>query len=231
MALTAEDLAAQLRAEIESGELPVGAKLPSLNVLVTSRKIGRGAAQDAIKVLQAEGLVESRHGKGNYVRQRRNRLSVGFPLSDNFDVDIVAAVMRIDEVEAPSYIVAECKAWAGDPVVLRMTRRLLKDRLVEMQESFIPAGLARGTAIVYHDPGEGGVHARLAEQGVAPTRFTDRVVARRPTREEGEAMKIRPPVGLVLEAVSLAFAGDRCVEVVRRVMDADVFELVSNTER
>lgn len=57
-----EELAGQLRAQIRSGELPVGSRLPSQRDLAADLSIGRQAVQEALALLELEGYLEIRRG-------------------------------------------------------------------------------------------------------------------------------------------------------------------------
>lgn len=56
---------------IHSGELAAGARLPSARRLALAWGLSRGAVDEALARLQAEGLVERRVGNGSYVAARR----------------------------------------------------------------------------------------------------------------------------------------------------------------
>lgn len=56
---------------IHSGELAAGARLPSARRLALAWAVSRGAIDEALARLQAEGLVERRVGNGSYVAARR----------------------------------------------------------------------------------------------------------------------------------------------------------------
>ena len=56
-----------LEAAMRSGELPVGAHLPSERDLAATLGIGRPALREAIRSLAERGLVETRHGVGTIV--------------------------------------------------------------------------------------------------------------------------------------------------------------------
>lgn len=62
-------IAAELRAQIESGHLRPGDRLPSEQVLATRHGVGRVTARHALAELEGAGLVASAHGKGRFVRQ------------------------------------------------------------------------------------------------------------------------------------------------------------------
>lgn len=63
----------QLRSKIESGEIPVGTRLPSERVLCSELGISRVSLREALRVLQATGYVETRHGAGTFARLPEER--------------------------------------------------------------------------------------------------------------------------------------------------------------
>jgi DNA-binding GntR family transcriptional regulator len=62
-------ISADLRAAIESGELQPGDVLPSEAALVERYGVSRGTARQALADLEGAGLIESKHGKGRFVRR------------------------------------------------------------------------------------------------------------------------------------------------------------------
>src|SRR5215218_596506 len=64
-----EEVAARIRDLIADGELRAGEALPSERKLAEQFKVGRAVIREAIRQLEVSGLVESRHGGGNYVRE------------------------------------------------------------------------------------------------------------------------------------------------------------------
>lgn len=63
-------LAAILRAQIESGELAPGQQLPSVVALAASYEIAVPTARKAISLLKSEGLVTGVAGYGTFVAER-----------------------------------------------------------------------------------------------------------------------------------------------------------------
>jgi GntR family transcriptional regulator len=63
-------LAAILRARIESGEYPPGRALPSETTLMQEHGLARETARKAVRVLRDEDLVQIVQGRGAYVIQR-----------------------------------------------------------------------------------------------------------------------------------------------------------------
>lgn len=61
-------LAAILRAQIESGELAPGRPVPSERTLTQRYGIAVGTVKKAVEVLRSEGLVHTVTGRGIFVR-------------------------------------------------------------------------------------------------------------------------------------------------------------------
>lgn len=57
----------QLRLLIESGEWPVGTKIPAEPLLVSTLGVGRNTVREAVRALVHSGMLEPRQGDGTYV--------------------------------------------------------------------------------------------------------------------------------------------------------------------
>lgn len=62
------EIVTALEADIRSGRLKTGDKLPTETALVSRFEVSRTVVREAISRLQASGLVETRHGIGTFVR-------------------------------------------------------------------------------------------------------------------------------------------------------------------
>jgi DNA-binding GntR family transcriptional regulator len=63
-----QQLAAILRAQIQSGKLPPGRVMPSETTLMQEHQLARGTVRKAIDALVHEGLVNRVQGRGTFVR-------------------------------------------------------------------------------------------------------------------------------------------------------------------
>lgn len=60
----------QLRAQITSGEWPVGTRIPTEPDLVAALGVGRNTIREAVRALVHSGVLERRQGSGTYVTAR-----------------------------------------------------------------------------------------------------------------------------------------------------------------
>jgi GntR family transcriptional regulator len=65
-----QQLAALLRAEIESGQRPPGSRLPTIMALATEHQIATATVVKAMRILKREGLVIGSTGHGTFVAER-----------------------------------------------------------------------------------------------------------------------------------------------------------------
>ena len=65
-----QQIAADLRARIESGELAPGDMVPSITRLAQEYGVAKGTAVKALDVLRSEGLTRTVAGWGTFVAER-----------------------------------------------------------------------------------------------------------------------------------------------------------------
>lgn len=203
-------IAADLREAVTLGRLGPGDQLPSESELTQHYGVARMTVRQAIQELKTEGLVTSEHGRGVFVRaapvvrrlaserfarQHRDRGKAAF-LAEAEKVGYVAAVdsIRVHEEPAPAAAAERLKIDVATPVIVRDRRYLANGEPVEIATSYIPAEIARGTAIAENDTGPGGIYARLEEAGHPLDRFVEEVGARMPTPAERRALQLPPGV-------------------------------------
>lgn len=223
-------IADALRDQIRTGDLKAGDKLPAETAIASTHATSVPTVRQAMSVLRAEGLIESRHGIGTFVRdshrrQRRSRNRYGEArgrdglLNNTFRHEITFAGTE----PVPAHIADCLNIEGGAPVVVR--RRRLYDennQLAEIGASYLPADYAKGTY--------------LEEQAVVPkalfrcvedltgrtyTNARDQVTARRATESEADAFGL--PLGaFVLHLIHTATdEDDQVLEVSESIWPAE----------
>ncbi len=133
---------------ILSSELKQGDKLPSENDLVQQLEASRVTVRQALESLRAEGVVESRHGKGWFLRRVRavqnldHLQSFGEMLAP-MGARVRSKVLDLGECAAPE-AVANTFATAVGANVVRIARlRIAGIRVMSYDLSYFPVDIGR----------------------------------------------------------------------------------------
>jgi GntR family transcriptional regulator len=223
-----------IRQRILAGDHPAGSVLPKEDDLAGDLGVTRATVNNALKVLEAEGLVRAIRGKGTIVRQlppilrnAQSRYAANARERGRgaFDVE-VKALGREPRVEvhiervAPPASVAEVLAVSADEIstVTRVRHMGADDTPLQVATSFIPLDIAADTAIEQEDTGPGGIISRMADLGHAQVRVTERINVRPPTPDEA-AFLLMTEDQRVYEITHTGWtAAGRAVEVTFHVM-------------
>lgn len=218
-----QQIAAELRADIMSGDLAAGAKLPSTAELMATYDTFGATIQNALGILKSEGYLEGRPGKGVYVRPSQQQTitpaDYGTPSAPGQPYAWITAaaergergasrLLNVGEIPAPVQVARAFSVEAGEPVVRREQLLTLDGEPVELVHTFYPADLARGTALAAKRLIKGGSPAVLAELGVEPASFEDVISTRPPTSEEFLALELPTEVPVLRTfRVAVALSG------------------------
>lgn len=242
-----QQVADVLRSQILGHVVSPGDKLPSETELMSTFEISRTTARLTYSVLQSEGLIDAKRGRGVFVRNVRDvrrvasdryREGVGQPGQDGppqtaftRDQDVDWSAYRLDkefeEVAAPSDVAALLDLDIGTPVLARRFTFYAEGHPRQVSVSYLPLDLVKGTPIEdpANEPWPGGTMAQLATLGVDVTRIEEAVRARMPMPEERRTLRIAQGVP-VLTVTRRMLSSDRPVEAAADiVMPADRFVL------
>lgn len=91
----------QIKEMIKTGKLKKGDKLPPERELVEELKVSRASIREALRALEILGLVESRHGDGNFIRDNfedslLEPVSLMFMLEESSPKDILELRMVLE---------------------------------------------------------------------------------------------------------------------------------------
>jgi DNA-binding GntR family transcriptional regulator len=237
---TYQRIADDLRRSIVDGVLAPGAKIPSRHELARRYDVSDRVAVEAVRLLAAEGFVESKSGSGSYVRKRpeRQRLTRSWYTQrlggSPFRADMTAAGIpgtwesSTERVPMTPAIAARLRAEPGDPA-MRTTYTFLGDgQPVMLSVSWESAALTSGTAIMLPEEGPHagkGVVERMAVIGQRITHAEETVAARPALASEAERLSIRPG-GTVLTIARVYRTDERPVETADIVIPVERYSLV-----
>ncbi|WP_308315001.1 GntR family transcriptional regulator [Streptomyces sp. C10-9-1] len=207
-----DTIAEDLRTQITAGHLKPGDRLPSEPKLATHYKVSTPTVRQALALLQAEGLIEKTHGKGNFVRAPLRRITYTGGAGMPFAPDIQTTI-RTTNLRARGHIRTLLKVPPNTP-------------LTEFDCTTYEGETPRSVARIYI-PRDLAPAAQLASSSwpgswdAARTETRETVTARLPTREEASALRISTTrtvltitsialnsAGRVIEAALLAFPSD-----------------------
>ncbi len=201
-------IADDLRGQIESGELPQGAQLPTEIELMERYEASRNTVRDAIKLLTTRSLVETRAGQGTFVIEKISpyvTTLTGDPETGGGDEIVyiaeVTASNRSSEISEPrveiqkaSQVVANSlRIEEGAQVVSRHQQRFIDGLPWSLQTSFYPMTLVqRGAARLLEATNiEGGAVAYLARAcGTQQAGYRDTIAVRPPDENEARFFKV-----------------------------------------
>ncbi|WP_431916334.1 GntR family transcriptional regulator [Nonomuraea jabiensis] len=229
-------IAEELRREIRAGTLRPGDRLPAETALVARFKVSAPTIRQALGVLRAEGLVESRHGIGTFVKEdrrleRRSRDRYGRARSDQ---KLLTSHLRHDIVfagrEPASARVADAMGiQEGDEVITR--RRVLYDKETsnpeEIGASYIPVEIAGNTFLEERQVVPKALFLCVEDfSGKKYHHARDQWVARSATPEEAATLGLAPG-GQVVHVIHTASAADGTVlEVSESIWPADRITII-----
>src|SRR5258708_6710094 len=183
----AQEVVDALTAQIEAGTLRPGDKLPTETEVMKAQGVSRTVVREAISRLQASGFVETRHGIGSFVLERK-RQPVGIDPATITTIRDVLAILELRiSLESECASLAAQRATPEAVAALRralrkMKRRRFKRRLfcwlsAQLLRSGCPDQRVELCAFFFGEIGERRAHrARIAsDQARAGLHDADRI--------------------------------------------------------
>jgi GntR family transcriptional regulator len=235
-------IADQLRDRILGGELRPGGMLPSETKLLTEFGASRSTVRHSIEVLKSEGLIETRQGRGAFVRTKHPRVLRLAPDrftrkhrqagQTPFTVDVGAdratrlEVRRFARTTASAEVASRLGISEGAEVLARHFRFFIDERPVQLSTSYLPYRLVHGSPIEdpRREPWPGGTIAQLETVGVQVTSVMEQVSGRPPLPAEAGALELKAGTPVLLVARTM-FTRDGPVVVSDLVVAADQYVL------
>lgn len=245
MGIGYKDLAAKLRDEIQRGTYPPGGTLPHQDEIAKQNGVNVKTVRQAVRLLEAEGLVTPVRRRGTVVRERppmkrlgveryaKSKWKFGGVIAFAADREASGRPWKPEDQTNQTHKVSADKEVAevfaiseGSPVYERA--RLVKDAGTPTHTltSYYLIDDVEGTPLVDPKPGpagRGGGFAVLTLQGLEPDSITETFYSRMPTPDETEQLEL--PAGepvMVLHRKTFTKEG-RVVEFARGVHAASRF--------
>jgi GntR family transcriptional regulator len=164
-----ERVAADLRSRILSGELAVGAPVPSEAELCGQWRGSRGPVRQALAALRAEGLVSGGRGKPPTVQRREVAQPFDSFVSFSRWAHMIGLPPGLHTVEiarrrATQDVADHLDIPPGEPVVQLLRRRSLGGEPVMVERTtFVRAW---GSLLFEHDPDSGSIYEHLISKGL-----------------------------------------------------------------
>ncbi|GGP97376.1 GntR family transcriptional regulator [Streptosporangium pseudovulgare] len=236
-----QQIAAELRALIMSGDLAPGTRLPTTQQLMAQYAVTSQTVQRTLNVLKDENFIVGRAGVGVYVRDEPSLAITpasymtpaardeAYPWMTEAAKRSQRGAIRllgVSEVAPPAAVAEALGLDDGEAVSLRHQMLLLDDRPAELAWIYHPLSIAQGTPLMDRKRIPGGSPRLLAELGHPPRQWVDRLSSRLPTTEELETLELPDDVP-VLRTLRVVYTDEtRPIEVQVLVKGGHLYELM-----
>lgn len=252
-----EVIADDLRRSIREGKRKPGDKLPSETDLAGHYKRSVPTVQNALRVLNEEGLIDKQHGRGNFVRRPRTparrsnlrhqweknrarepveeRAQTGATEHDTgLELDDLVFYAAYREIKADRDIAAVMGVPEGTALVERSyrTRCAAETAPFSLVTSYLVRDMvAENPDLVDEtkEPWPGGSQNQLYTVGIEVARIEERVTARPPTPEEAAELELPRGTSVLALRKTSYDVNDRVVDLSDIILPGDRTELLFTT--
>ncbi|MDH6111539.1 GntR family transcriptional regulator [Kitasatospora sp. MAP12-15] len=257
MAKVYERIADDLRRLIRAGELAPGDRLPAETSLVDQYGKSLPTVRQALALLQSEGLIEKKHGRGNFVREARKlvqrtndrhqwekdrarsslheRQQTGATERDTgLELDDLVFTAEYREISADAAWAAAFGVSEGTILLERVfrTRYRAESAPFNLTHSYLVRDMIAGNPDLLdaaREPWPGGTQNQLFTVGIEVDRVEERVTARPPTAEETEELELPPGTSVLVLRKSTYDINDRVVDIADVTLPGDRTEMTFTT--
>jgi GntR family transcriptional regulator len=201
------EIADELRRQIESGELPRESQLATEVELQKRFSASRNTVRDAVKVLVAERLLETRGREGTFVTKAHVPFVTTLSTDPNTGISGIgeegstypalvlqqdrqnagAGDPKVEVLECPPQIAARLGTDEGEYVVSRHQERYIEDTVWSLQTSYYPmkwVELGAARLLIPKDIPEGAVEYLSSTTKLRQNSYRDLLWARQPNDKE-----------------------------------------------
>lgn len=236
-----QQIADRLRAQIASGALQPGDRLPSEPDLAVEHSASRNTVRLAIALLINQGLVVSRQGLGTFVVEpakpftallsrvqtpsREQHASLSMPVISPAADESEMVRLIVESGTASPSVAEKLDLAPGDPVVVRRSQYFIGDVPWQLINSYYPSDLAKGTALEQAGEIEAGSIGLLADLGYPQQGFVDEIGSRMPNARELDYFRLTSGTPVIV-VNRTAYTADRPIRLTRYIYRADRVRLL-----
>ncbi|MEU3477163.1 GntR family transcriptional regulator [Streptomyces sp. NPDC033754] len=213
-------IADDLRTQISTGRLKAGARLPSETQLAAHYKVSTPTLRNALALLQAEGLIEKVHGKGNFIHSPLRRITYTGGGRTPFDPTLQVSI-RTTNLRARGHLRALLRVSSNSPLTEFLCVTHEGKSPHSLARIYVPRDLAPTVQLGSSDWPQG--------TEATSTRIRETVTARLPTPEEATTLRISSALAVLAITSVATDATDRVVEAALLVLPSDRADAVFTT--
>ncbi|MFE2232178.1 GntR family transcriptional regulator [Streptomyces sp. NPDC059442] len=214
-------IADDLRAQISTGRIKAGERLPSETQLAARYTVSTATLRGALALLQAEGLVEKVHGKGNFVSPALHRITYVGGGNLTQPAPSLHISIRTTKIRARGHLSALLRVPTDSPLIEFHCLSHDGNSPHSLARVYIPRDLA--PAVI---PDESAWPATMA---TPLAKVQERLCARLPTPAEADTLRISPTLSVLAITRVAADAAGRVVEAALLTLPGDRAEAVFTT--
>lgn len=240
-------VADHLREALTRGDYKPGERLPGEEELAERFDVSRATARLGMRILQDEGRIAIRAGRGAYVADHRPIVHLATPVkggsdSERFEAgyqphlreagyDQVQEKIKVSLDTMRPKVAKRLRHRAGDGgprgdlVVVRSCDRFVEGGLWQSQVTYFPYDIAGNTPLMSPERLEEGVTALLRSLGHREEWNWDIVGARMPSSDEAEAFGLGPGIPLLVQE-RVVYDGERPLRFTETIMPANRHQLL-----
>jgi GntR family transcriptional regulator len=234
-----QQVAAHLRTLITQGEIGPDDPLPSVRALADRFGVTTVTVSRALDELRAEGLIDTRPGRGTFLRAHRPVIRVGAYLTaepgghratwagegERQGFTATQDIIEVATVAAPADVAARLELDEGARTVIRRRILYVDGVPVQLADSYYPAELAEGTELAEARKLRGYTFGALQRLGVELDHFVDELHMRMPTPAEVRSLRLGKGTPVVRVIRTTYATTGRPVEVADQVLAGDRYVL------
>ncbi|MBA3113252.1 GntR family transcriptional regulator [Salmonella enterica] len=137
-----QDIAKKLKDNINGYSYNVGDPLPTEIQLSQLYNVSRNTLRKALNLLEAEGMIERKHGSGTYVKRKSfiahvNHMNCLSEIAQNSGKEIISQIMKFEVQGATHLISRELDILENDPVYYIKRLRIIDNKPAQLEETWL----------------------------------------------------------------------------------------------